>query len=311
MGLHIFANFGYYGGVMGDTFIRNNFSTAALIGDPIEHSVSPALHNFWLKQMGLQGRYESFRVAASQLPTWMCNLRPSHYAGVNVTLPHKQAILPLCDGLTPTAQAIGAVNTVWRDGSGKLCGGNSDAYGFAASLPLSARKGKIATLLGSGGAARAVVYALIILGYDEIRVCNRTYGRAQQLSQSFSACASARLRAFPQSQMDDSLHNSDLLINCSSAALQGDAVSLPNFSRLADTAIVTDITYRPFVSDFLKASSAAGYTIVPGLYMLIHQALFGFAQWFLSPGGLSPKQARLQLPDPYCSDLLAHLRQLL
>ena len=253
-----------------------------VIGDPIAHSRSPLIHNYWIAASELSGSYEAKRVAGEELETFIRSMGDGGFTGCNVTVPHKQAVMPFLDRLNDTAAKIGAVNTVWIE-DGRLIGGNSDAHGFIAHLDAtlpdwqsSVRK---ALVLGAGGAARAAVFALTERGLD-VTIVNRTFETARRLAADFNA----RATASPWNEINAFLPVTDLLVNTTSLGMQGKRPLEIDLSSLPRNAIVYDAVYVPLETDLLKQARARGLRSVDGLGMLLHQAGFGFKKWF----GIAP-----------------------
>jgi shikimate dehydrogenase len=251
---------------------------AFVMGWPIGHSRSPLIHGHWLRRYGIPGSYSAEPVRPEDAPEFLRNLGPQGYAGGNVTVPHKEAAFAICDRLSPVADKLGAVNTVWVE-AGKLHGDNTDAYGFAANLDERApgwRNGRNALVLGAGGAARAVIFALQEAGFREIRIVNRTVQRARDLAVRFGAPAVAG----PLAEAAELLPAADLVVNATSAGLSSEAPLPLDWSKARAGAIATDLIYTPLMTPFLRAADAAGLTIVDGLGMLLYQAVPGFERWF-------------------------------
>jgi shikimate dehydrogenase len=251
-------------------------SGAFVCGHPIAHSRSPVIHRHWLEIHGIDGTYEAVDVAPKDFAAFLKSLPDSGYAGGNVTIPHKEATFALVDRRDEAAEAIGAVNTVWIE-DGRICGGNSDAPGFAANLDEFApawRRGRTAVLLGAGGAARAVLFALRTAGYSEIRIVNRTFERARELADHFGSGSIA----LAQSSLAEAMADADLLVNTTSLGMKGELAADP--SPLPAHAIVTDIVYVPLETPLLAFARRRGLATVDGLGMLLHQAVPGFEKWF-------------------------------
>lgn len=251
---------------------------AFVCGHPIAHSRSPLIHGHWLAVHQIAGSYERIDVAPLDFELFLRGLAKAGFAGGNVTLPHKEAAFRLVEKHDKAAQMIGAVNTLWFEGP-MLCGGNTDAYGYAAHLDATApawRDGKVAVVLGAGGAARAIVHALQEAGYDDIRIVNRTLDRAAELAQRFTGGASAHgWQALPAL-----LGTADLLVNTSALGMTGKPPLEIALDPLPDHAIVSDIVYAPLKTGLLAAAEARGLATVDGLGMLLHQAVPGFERWF-------------------------------
>ena len=254
---------------------------AAVIGWPAGHSLSPKLHSYWLKQYGIDGSYGALEVKPEDLEETLNGLAGRGYAGCNLTLPHKESAIPMLYAIDETAKAIGAVNTVVIK-DGKLCGTNTDAYGFMENLNdhTKLRAGK-AVVLGAGGAARAVCQALKGAGFREIVLTNRTPGKAETLAKQFGN----NFRAVAWEGRVDTLAGADLLVNTTSLGLEKNPPLAINLDHLPKDAVVNDIVYKPLMTPLLAAAKERGNIVVDGLGMLIHQAVPGFEAWF----GVRPK----------------------
>lgn len=258
---------------MADTAAR-----AFVCGHPIAHSRSPQIHGFWLKQYGVDGSYEAIDIAPEDFTRFLEQLPGSGLRGGNITIPHKEMAFRLVEKLDEAAQAIGAVNTLWLE-NGVLHGANTDAHGFAANLDEHAPEwpqAGVAVVLGAGGAARAVVHALKSRGLREIRIVNRTLGRAVELASHFGDGVSAHSFDTAEQLLGDA----GLLVNTTSVGMQGNAQLPVDPARLPRHAIVTDIVYVPLETPLLAAARANGLQTVDGLGMLLHQAAPGFERWF-------------------------------
>jgi shikimate dehydrogenase len=249
---------------------------AGVIGWPVAHSLSPRIHRFWLAEYGIDGRYEAVVTPPDWLESTVGRFRAGGWAGFNVTVPHKETILPLLDSIDPVARAIGAVNTVVAVGDGLFEGRNTDAPGFLASVRAlcAIRTSRPAVLLGAGGAARAILAALAESGLTEIRIANRDRTRAEALTEIFPATI------YDWSDRAAALDGTGLLINATSLGMTGQPPLDIDLARLPANAIVTDIVYRPLETDLLARVRARGNPVVDGLGMLLYQAVEGFAAWF-------------------------------
>ncbi len=252
---------------------------AFVTGWPIKHSKSPMLHGFWLKQYGIDGSYEAYGVEPENFEQFLKDLPSSEFMGGNVTIPHKEVAFANVDQLDNAASAIGAVNTLWLEDE-KLCGGNTDAYGFSANMDQFApdwKNGKNAIVLGAGGAARAIIFAILDAGYEQIHIVNRTYERAENLSTLFDK----KCHAHSWDKLPELLSEADFIVNTTSIGMAGsDASMMPDLSTLPTSAIVSDIVYIPLETPFLKSANELGLQTVDGLGMLLHQAVPGFEKWF-------------------------------
>ena len=246
---------------------------AGIIGYPVAHSRSPRLHNHWLARAGIDGAYVPLPVAPADLPAAIAGLRAAGFAGANVTIPHKQAVLDLCTTLDDAARRSGAVNTLVFDDCG-VHGSNTDGAGFLASLAGHAvNLAGSALLLGAGGAARAIAAALLDAGLA-VTVCNRTSGRAHALR--------AALPGLKATEWDQrhALAGYDMLVNTTSLGMKGQPPLEIDLSAARATLIVADIVYVPQQTPLVAQARSIGLRAVPGLGMLLHQAVPGFAAWF-------------------------------
>jgi shikimate dehydrogenase len=251
---------------------------AFVIGDPISHSRSPLIHSHWLKSYGINGSYEAIHVKQGELAGFLSSIEARGFAGGNVTIPHKESVLIAIRDHDKTAGDIGAANTLWLE-DGRLRATNTDSFGFAQNLNDHAPgwdHGTSALVLGAGGAARAVVHALLSRGFAEIRLANRTLARAMELAASFGP----KVSAHEFTGLNNLAANASLIVNTTSLGMKGEGVIPLDFGKLDRGAIITDIVYVPVITPFLAAAQKAGLTTVDGLGMLLHQARPGFEKWF-------------------------------
>ncbi|MGY2894481.1 shikimate dehydrogenase [Deinococcus sp. UYEF24] len=244
---------------------------AFLFANPAAHSRSPAMHNAAFGVAGLNAVYQAIRVTPDELPAAIASLRAPDVLGANLSLPHKEAALPLLDELSPAARAIGAVNTIINR-SGVLVGDNTDAPGFLEALrEAGAPVGGNAVVLGAGGAARAAVWALISEDWN-VRVVNRTTEKAVALTQDLGGLA-CTLDTVPWPEIG-------LIVNASSAGLDAPEQSpLPGMPEIAPGALVYDMVYKPLDTRLMRDARAAGYHAENGLGMLAQQARLAFLAW--------------------------------
>ncbi len=254
---------------------QDNIKKAAVIGYPVAHSLSPRLHGFWLKKYGIAGEYSAVEVKPEELENFIKNMSANGYSGVNVTIPHKEAVIPFLDGIDKYARAIGAVNTIIVD-DGKLYGTNTDAEGFYQNIESHIIGRKKAVVLGAGGAAKAVIFALELLEFEEIIITNRTCERALMLQHLYSSSS----QIVDWEKRSEILADADLLVNTTSLGMTGKEPLDIDLSRLPKTALVTDIVYKPLITPLLAQAQARGNPTVDGLGMLLHQAVPAFAAWF-------------------------------
>ncbi len=253
---------------------------AGVVGWPVSHSKSPALHGHWLARHGIDGAYVPLAVAPDRFDRAVGTLADLGFAGCNVTIPHKEAALALCDELAPVASNIGAVNTVVIDADGRLFGDNTDAFGFIENLKQGAPAWQAssgpAVVLGAGGAGRAIIAALLDDGVTEIRLLNRTFGRAQDLAGHFGPA----VQPLDWLQRAECLSGAGLLVNTTSLGMTGQPPLDIALDDLPATAVVTDNVYAPLMTPLLNRARDRGNPVVDGLGMLLHQARPGFSAWF-------------------------------
>ncbi|MEP5759795.1 MAG: shikimate dehydrogenase [Litoreibacter sp.] len=253
---------------------------AGVIGHPIAHSRSPQLHKYWLEKYGLAGHYIPMDVSSQDLPHVLNNLPKMGFVGVNVTLPHKETVLEIADVISDRASLIGAANTLTFQADGKLYADNTDGHGFLANLKQqapdwSASDGP-ALVLGAGGAARAVIAALLQDGASQIIVANRTRARAETLKSHFGA----KVSVVDWTQAVNQTSELATLVNTTALGMDGKEKLRFSVSKLPQTALVADIVYTPLVTELLSEAADHGCRTVDGLGMLLHQATPGFERWF-------------------------------
>ena len=269
------------------------YTLAGVMGWPVAHSRSPAIHNHWIRQHGLNGSYVLLPVQPDRLGDAVRGLRALGFAGCNITIPHKVAAMALMDRIDPLAARIGAINTIVVEADGTLAGYNNDAYGFIQSLldaqpDWRADAGPV-TVLGAGGAARAILVALAERGAKEIRLCNRSLDKAQALAAEFGA----PIRALPWDQREDALDGCALLVNSTSLGMKGQDPLTLSLDRLPRHALVCDAIYIPLETPLLAAARQRGNATVNGLGMLLNQARPAFQRWFGVTPELTPELRRL------------------
>ncbi|MCB1530317.1 MAG: shikimate dehydrogenase [Rhodospirillales bacterium] len=256
-----------------------SFIKTGVIGQPVAHSKSPLIHGYWIEKYGLAGTYEALEIPPENLESGVRKLIEGGYSGFNVTIPHKESMLSLCDELDETARAIGAVNSVVIKDK-KLFGFNTDAFGFVENIrrhqPAFDFTAGAAVVLGAGGAARAVVYALLQEGVPEIVLTNRTEEKARKLA----SMAPERVKVADWEDREEALKQAALLVNTSSLGMAGNPPLELSLDYLPPASLVHDIVYAPQMTDLLTAAKARGNEIVTGIGMLIHQARPSFESWF-------------------------------
>lgn len=247
---------------------------AEVIGDPIAHSKSPTIHTFWLKALGIEAEYRKCHVKADELAAYFLKRRADpDWIGCNVTIPHKVAVMDYVTDPAGVGRLIGAMNTIACETGGPLIGTNTDAGGFLAPLMQMGWKGRSATIVGAGGAARAVLYALSQTGVTDLTVMARDADRGRSLLTR--AGLAGRVIG-----MDDPLPPADLLVNCSPLGMEGQPPLRLDLSPLPAGAVVYDIVYVPLDTELLRAARARGLRTIDGLEMLIGQAALAFEIFF-------------------------------
>jgi len=261
---------------------------AGVMGWPVDHSLSPQLHNYWLNLYGIDGAYVPMAVRPERLEDALRALPALGFAGVNLTVPHKEAALEIVDVSDDAAKRIGAVNTVVVRADGSIEGRNTDGYGFLQSVRDGAPQWRAGdrpvTLIGAGGAARAVCVALQDAGVPEIRVVNRTAKRADRLAEEFGS----PMISVPWAQRTESLDGVSLLVNATVLGMGGHPSLDLDLDLLPQSAVVTDIVYAPLKTALLRDAETRNNRIVDRLGMLLHQARPAFAAWFGRDPDITP-----------------------
>lgn len=258
----------------------NRIPLAGVIGSPIAHSKSPALHTHWLKTLGIAGHYIPIDVAQEDLEHIVKTLPKMGFVGVNVTVPYKEKVMDFADLVTDRAALIGSANTLIFRKDGKIHADNTDSYGFIQNLRQKAPdwnpKAGPAAILGAGGAARAVIAALVEVGVSEILISNRTKARAEKLKADFGK----RLRVVDWVQAGNMLEEAATVINTTSLGMVGKPPLRVPLDGLQKGTLVTDLVYAPLMTHLLNEANEAGCVTVDGLGMLLHQAVPAFERWF-------------------------------
>jgi shikimate dehydrogenase len=256
-------------------------SYAEVIGDPIAHSKSPVIHNFWLDALGIEAEYRRTHVTPEGLGDFFARRRDDpDWRGCNITIPHKQAALDFVDDRGGVRQSIGAINTVFRDADGALVGTNTDAGGFYAPIAELDLTGAPVVVIGAGGAARAVLFALSKMEVGRVTLLNRSPLKGAALLAAFGLKGDAL-------PLDASLPPAALLVNTSPLGMIGQPPLTLDLSPLPDDALVYDIVYAPLETDLLAQAHARGLETVDGLEMLIGQAALAFEIFF---GAVPPRE---------------------
>ena len=258
----------------------DRFLLAGVMGWPVMHSRSPRLHNYWLEKYGLIGRYVPLAIKAEGLTAALRALPALGFSGCNLTIPHKQAAFEVVDEVDTLARRIGAINCVVVQPDGSLFGKNNDGWGYIESIVQAdanwkADAGPI-VVLGAGGGSRAVIVGLADRGAKEIRLVNRTFGRAKQLEQEIGR----PVRAVEWSARHDALEGAAMLVNTTSQGMVGEAALDISLDTLPTNALVSDIIYIPKETPLLAQARLRGNRTVNGLGMLLNQARPAFHDWF-------------------------------
>jgi shikimate dehydrogenase len=255
---------------------------AEVIGDPVAHSKSPLIHRFWLDALGLDGDYRAAHVRPEALAEYFEARRQDRvWRGCNITLPHKEAALAHVPDPGGVKATIGAINTVFRDENGGIAGTNTDAAGFWSPISALDLAGKPVAVIGAGGAARAVLFALARVGVGPVTILNRTPLRGGALLAAFGLKGEAQ-------PLGARLPPAALLVNASMLGMTGQPPLTLDLSPLPEDAIVYDIVYTPLETDLLAAADARGLATIDGLDMLIGQAALAFELFF----GVEPPRER-------------------
>lgn len=264
---------------------------AAVLGWPIGHSRSPLIHGTWIAEHNLDARYDPIAVDPKTADDWFNSFSQHGLVGANVTIPHKETALQACDHVTQRAARLGAVNTLWLEGDA-LHGTSTDGEGFMANLAEHAPnwrkhpKANRVLVLGAGGAARAIIDALLDDGVEQVMLLNRTLERADNLAQLFNATfGPGRVHAGTLSDFAKDAPGMGLLVNTTALGMSGQPELNIPIESLADGASVADIVYTPLETTLLAQARSRDHPCVDGLGMLLHQAVTGFEKWF----GIRPK----------------------
>jgi shikimate dehydrogenase len=270
--------------------------TACVIGWPVKHSRSPIIHRFWLREYGIAGDYVIHPVEPDKVAGFFAGFVDGPFIGCNVTVPHKEAVFAAVDEVEPAGQAIGAVNTVWKE-ERRLVATSTDGVGFLANLDEGAagwdRAVGPAVILGAGGAARAVIWGLLERGFAPVHVVNRTAGRADALAERFGR----EVRPAGWEALPDLLRAARILVNSTSLGMEGQPALDIDLAPLREDCLVTDLVYVPLETGLLAAARARGLRAVDGLGMLLHQAVPGFAHWFGQTPEVTPELRMAVLRD--------------
>ena len=255
---------------------------ACLIGHPVAHSRSPLMHNAAFEAQGIDMRYLAFDVTSDALPAAIGALRALGIAGANITVPHKEAVLPLLDTVDPTARRVGAVNTIVNQ-DGVLSGHNTDIHGFLMALERGwgrGPRGSRCLVLGAGGAARAIVTGLACAEAAEVWVFNRTLSRARELCSAIASWSAVPCRPVGESELALVAREAELIINATSVGM-GESVKVSPIpvDTLTRRHVIVDLTYGPEQTALIRAGRSVGCVCMDGLEMLVQQAARSYELW--------------------------------
>jgi shikimate dehydrogenase len=258
----------------------SRFLLAGVMGWPVMHSRSPMLHNHWMREHGLAGTYVPLAIEPGKLAAALRALHPLGFSGCNLTIPHKQQAMMIVDEVDEVAKKIGAISCVTVLADGSLAGTNNDCFGFMHNLqqeqPHWRADAGPAVVLGAGGGARAICYALMQGRAPEIRLVNRSFERARQLAAEFGA----PITAVPWENRHDALTGAALAVNTTSQGMTGQPALDIRLDALPQGALAADIVYTPLETPFLAAARRRGNRTVDGLGMLLHQGRPAWKLWF-------------------------------
>jgi shikimate dehydrogenase len=282
----------------------DRFLLAGVMGWPVMHSRSPMLHNYWFRQHDLAGSYVPLAIRPEGLGAALRALHPLGFAGVNLTIPHKQQALTIVDDVDTVARSIGAISCVVVKPDASLAGTNNDCWGFIQNLRQEqpgwrADRGPI-VVIGAGGGSRAVCYGLAQEGAREIRLVNRTFARAEIIAGEFGG----PITAVPWEQRSDALEGAAMVVNTTSLGMVGQPVLDISLDKLPADAIAADIIYIPLETPFLAAARQRGHRTVNGLGMLLNQGRPAWKAWFgVEPDVTAELRAMIERTIPKVSSL--------
>src|SRR5438552_1488810 len=267
----------------------DGFLLAGVMGWPVMHSRSPLLHNYWFQQHNLAGTYVPLAIAPAGLNAALRALYPLGFAGCNLTLPHKQEAMNCVDEVDVVAKSIGAISCVVVRPDGSLAGTNNDCYGFIQSIrqeqPGWRADAGTSVVVGAGGGARAVCYALAETGVKAIRLVNRTFERAKKIAEDFAG----PIKALPWEQRHDALEDAAIVVNTTSQGMLGQSPLDLKLDKLPPRALAVDIIYIPLETAFLRAARERGNPTINGLGMLLHQGRPAWRAWFGIEPAVTPE----------------------
>jgi shikimate dehydrogenase len=268
--------------IMNVNSINGQTKVACVIGNPIQHSVSPLIHNYWIAQNKLNAAYIALTAPIEKFETVLEGLLLSGMVGCNITLPFKEKAYHFVDYKTDAANDAKAVNTIYFDTNNRLWGDNSDGIGFVKSVHyqygINIFQNKSVLVIGAGGAARGIIRELMFLNLNEIIVINRTLEKAENLVKNLQSLSNIKIISHSLENIQDYLPRADIIIQTTSIGIK-DTINYP-ISLKNTKALCLDIVYKPFVTSFMQEAQKYNLSTMNGLGMLIHQATVGFEKWF-------------------------------
>ncbi|SDD29766.1 shikimate dehydrogenase [Kordiimonas lacus] len=253
---------------------------AAVIGWPISHSLSPTIHNHWMQAAGIDGSYDKIAVGPEAIETALAQFKAEGYAGFNVTVPHKEAIMPFLDKVAPLARQMGAVNTVKIADDGTMTGFNTDGIGLVTNLKKTVPgwpKDKPVLILGAGGAARAAALGLLMEEVPLVMITNRTRAKAEAIANEIGR---GRMTVVDWDDRADAVAAAGLIVNTTVLGMKGQPALEMDLSKAMKDTVVYDIVYQPLMTPLLQDAEARSLRVVTGLGMLVYQAAAAFKIWF-------------------------------
>lgn len=253
---------------------------AAVVGNPVDHSLSPDIHNFWLNEAGLKGVYTKETVRDENLTDFITNAAKEGFSGLNITVPHKEKALKACDVLSATAKELGAVNLITFK-NGIIFGDNTDGQGFIESIKeklpnISFEKNSFA-ILGAGGAAKGIIHALHKNNAKKITIINRNYKKAKDLANKYKETAVP----FDLKDIKKGLNGASFLINTTTMGMRGGPASINiDFLSFPEILCFTDIVYNPKTTNLMKSATKSGVKVIGGIGMLVNQAVPAFQAFY-------------------------------
>lgn len=264
-----------------------DFTISYVIGQPIHHSLSPTIHNYWLDKYSVNGVYLPQEISSNQLSDLVVSFNLLKIKGANITIPHKVEILNFADVIHPMAQLVGAANTIWFDEHDHLHADNTDVFGFIENIKEYCQKDlqvlteAPAVILGAGGASRAVLVALSELGFKQIILLNRSREKAEHLAEEFrTKLPELDFKVGTLSDFTEFAQHVKFLVNTTSLGMVGQPDLKLSLELMPSDALVTDIVYAPLKTTLLKEAERLGLDFVTGIGMLLHQARPSFERWY-------------------------------